>query len=212
MDMHRSTGAADWHNVPASKQNFWQRLAVRTSGIVTPANMISVGGGLLGAAGLVAIANSHGELGVTLLIIGRLADIADGAIAQATGTKSPLGEAVDATIDKLICGGVLLVFALEDWMPLWIVGLLALHTIVNSAIGLTNNARRLGIHPTRTGKIGATLVWVALIGFGLLQLSSGGWNAFFTAVTSVAVGGALLLSYASSFQYGRAAIRALQKR
>ena len=212
MDLHQSSHEPDWASVPGAERNFWQQLAARTGGAVTPANLVSVLGGLVGVAGLVMVAGGTPEMGVFFLFLGRLADIADGAVAQATHTKSPIGEAVDATIDKLMCGGVLLIFALEDWMPLWIVLLLAVHTLINSAIGLLNNAHRLGIHPTRTGKIGATLVWMALFGFGLLQVSSGSWSAFFTVVTSIAVGGALLLSYASSFQYGRAALHKWQKR
>src|SRR4051794_15939162 len=100
LDLHHAS-EADWKRLPAAERNSWQRLAARTQGIVTPANLISLGGAAVVFYGLYLIAHSQIVTGILTVLAGRAADIIDGYIAHRTGTKSPLGEAVDVTIDKI---------------------------------------------------------------------------------------------------------------
>src|SRR6478609_9535796 len=101
MKLHRVTGKADWENVALGERTFFQKIASYSSGVLTPANIVSLLGLSMVVFGLVLLLQGQSWAGVALLVIGRLLDIVDGAVAEATGTKSPLGEIVDASFDKL---------------------------------------------------------------------------------------------------------------
>src|SRR5690349_11384075 len=101
MKLHHAGTKPDWDLVAASKRNSWQRLAKLSYGVMTPGNLLSFIGILLVGIGLAAINRQHIWKGLVLLAMGRLCDILDGSAAEYTGTKSPLGEAVDASLDKI---------------------------------------------------------------------------------------------------------------
>ena len=105
MQLHHSSGRPDWEATRPTERNSWQRLAARSHGWLAPANGLTlVGFGLvLGGSGYI-FAHAY-WWGLMLMLGGRLLDIADGWVAERTGTKSPLGEALDAGLDKV--GGIL---------------------------------------------------------------------------------------------------------
>lgn len=164
MNLHRIEGAPEWADVPADRQNIWQRIAAATAGTMTPGNIISLIGLASVPYGLWLILG-HGQYlaGAIVLAIGRLCDLLDGWAADRTGTKSPLGEIIDASFDKLSLAATLISLAAGGIVPLWSVGILLLpHVIVGILAGLTffKGGR---LHPSREGKISMALVWFYLL-------------------------------------------------
>ncbi|MDR0955522.1 MAG: hypothetical protein LBM73_00155 [Candidatus Nomurabacteria bacterium] len=119
LQSHRSpNGRPDWENVSGNLGNIWQKIAAATDGIITPANLLdAVGLALDVAANQRLIVGGDAAMqqatdfatfteGAKQKISGlvcdnalSLLDLADGALATKTGTRSPLGEAVDGTHD-----------------------------------------------------------------------------------------------------------------
>lgn len=147
----------------------WQRLAARTSGVVTPGNVITLLGLTLVGLGLIVF-EQHRLAGLLLIGVGRVADVADGMIAEATGTKSRLGEALDASADKLSLFAVLVVLIAQHVLIVWFVAPLGLQALVMVALSLIAHARRRTLHPVREGKITTTLAWIGLFAVGVSAL------------------------------------------
>ncbi len=101
MSLHQTTGKPDWADMPKANYNYWQRIAAYSSGIITPGNIITLVGIALVAVGLSEVYRHQYAVGIVALIVGRLADLLDGLVAEKTRTKSPLGEILDASIDKI---------------------------------------------------------------------------------------------------------------
>lgn len=201
MKLHRSSSKPDWELIDASERNISQRIAAITKGVITPGNIATFIGIALVVLGLIEILDKNYWLGSVLIIIGRLFDLVDGWLAESTQTKSPLGELLDASIDKL--GTVLTIIALYVAMlaPWWVLTLLLLPHIVIAVISL--NARRHGItlHPSRAGKLSMAAVWGAL--FGLILIHALDWSTFdigtvvvyCIAALSVGLGGVAATGY-----------------
>lgn len=168
MKLHRAKSRPDWKTVNQRARNFWQQTAASTKGVVTPGNIISVTGFMMVIAGLVAVAAERYWLGFTILALGRLGDVLDGWLAEITGTKSPLGEAVDATLDKAGTFITLVVLFTLQIVPGWILLLLMAPHLIISLITLLALRRGNRPHPSRMGKNSMALAWVALIGFVLI--------------------------------------------
>lgn len=165
MELHRSDSRPEWIDVPHEQLNFWQRLAARTAGIVTPGNLLTSAGLIIAIAGLLAVYDRRYGLGIIGLVVGRLLDIADGWAADRTGTKSPLGEAFDATVDKSVTLATVIVLGVTRVVPWWaLIILLAPQTII-TLIGGVSNLRGRRLHPSRSGKVSMALCWVALTAF-----------------------------------------------
>ncbi len=154
---------ADWHDTKGERRNIWQKLAFRSYGTLTPANFVSLGGGILAVYGLILILNAEIISGLLLLAIGRVADLMDGVIAEYTKTKSPLGELVDALSDKLVIAFAVVVFAAVELVPWPIVLLIALQNIFNGLAVIIGRFRNIRIHPSKYGKYSTALAWVTLI-------------------------------------------------
>ena len=75
MQLHRTTGKADWLAIPPKSHTNWQRLAARTHGIVTPSNAVTMAGLALALIGLHEILNQRYLSGTVLLAVGRICDI-----------------------------------------------------------------------------------------------------------------------------------------
>lgn len=180
MNLHRAGKRPDWLQIKAEKRNIWQRVAYLTQGFITPGNIISICGAGLVAFGLVQI--YHGELasGLPALLLGRAADVLDGIAASRTGTKSPLGEITDASLDKLAMVAALIVFVHADIVPL--IPLLLIGTLNVMAIGLSVLARlhHLEFHASFSGKVSTGLYWSAFllyVGAELLRVHDAGFLA-----------------------------------
>lgn len=169
MNLHRADGASDWSKVSSGQQNRWQRLAATTNGVTTPGNALTVIGIAILIFGLVQIVHQQFAAGAVALIVGRLCDLADGLAAEATGTKSSLGELLDATADKIGTFLTVGVFIYESIAPRWILIVLILpHAFIALAV-LYARRKNARVHPSRIGKYSMALAWVSLVGFVLVQ-------------------------------------------
>ena len=78
-----------------------------------PADLVTVAGFLLGVAGCFAIASRHYLLGLSLILINRVADGLDGSIARRT-TPTDRGGFLDITLDMIFYSTVPLAFGFAD--------------------------------------------------------------------------------------------------
>ncbi len=165
LNLHISPHRPDWETIPTRDRNSWQKLAAGSKGWLTPANAISLLGATLVLAGLLQLRSEVTITGVVLILIGRLADIADGYIADKTGTKSPLGELVDTTSDKFIAAITIIALFVYGLLPLIFIITIALHTIVNSSVSLLGRYKKTIIHPSLEGKLATFSAWAVIIAY-----------------------------------------------
>lgn len=161
-NLHRAGKRPDWELISPHHRNLWQKLAAATGGLITPSNAVSIAGIVLVGYGLLDILNGKLLTGLLWIAAGRLADIADGLLAQKTGTKSPLGEALDVSIDKITVVGALLVFVAASILPLSAAIVVAGRNGAIIALGLLARTHRQVIHPGRAGKYAAAGEWLCL--------------------------------------------------
>lgn len=173
MDMHQAGKQAEWASIPEAELHGWQQLAARTNGWVTPGNMISVAGLLLVLAGLLILLQGHYLLSFLLVVVGRFADLLDGIVAHKTHTKSPVGEAVDAGVDKIeLLVAVVIMLALET-APAMMLGIIIVTNVCIALISALAKLKKRHLHPVRTGKLATFILWVALglyIGFAASKI------------------------------------------
>jgi len=175
MNLHRTTGKPDWENISASKRSAIQRVAAATKGIITPPNIISLIGLGLVIYGVIALLNQEFWTGLIFLTVGRLLDIVDGAVAEATGTKSAVGEFVDASIDKigtLLTIAVFFIAAIADW---WLIALLLLPQVIIPLVIFYKRSKKVSVHPTRQGKLSMAGAWGGLVGLILIRALETTW-------------------------------------
>lgn len=168
MNLHRITGQSDWENIPYEERSSIQRLASKTYGLLTPGNIITVLGFVLSLIGLFQLIENHYLLGLIILIIGRLLDIADGVLADLTKTKSSVGEMFDAIADKVETFLTLIVLIVAHIAPWWIIAGIIIPQALITFVITYKRQRGKKIHPTLQGKLSMALAW---IGIGGLVLS-----------------------------------------
>lgn len=169
LGLHRTHNKADWDVVPHAQRNIWQRLAARTHGMVTPANILTLVGFITTAAGLAAIAMEHYWFAAGSIAFGRLLDVADGLVAERTGTKSPLGESLDASFDKLATFLAVPALALGHVAPWWVLLAVALPNVAIAVIGGVWFLHGHRLHPSRRGKLSMALAWFGMGGLLIVQ-------------------------------------------
>ncbi len=162
MHMHRIKAKPDWEYVAESERNSWQKLAAASRGMATPGNMITLFALSLVLAGSVLLLDRIYVVGFVMIATGRLLDFVDGAVAERTKTKGPLGEALDSVADKLAFLAVFIVFALESIMPIILLAGLLLLQLANSTVVIAKKLRGINVHTTRYGKIEAAILWVTV--------------------------------------------------
>ena len=165
MGLHRIGRVADWHAVSTLERNVWQRVAARTHGIVTPGNAVSIIGAMLAFLGMVLIYKGEVWPGLIALALGRLGDILDGYVADTTGTKSSVGETLDAGLDKATVFGVLVLFLALQIAPVWLVALLGIQQFAAALIGGYAKSSGMDLHPSSAGKVTMTAQWVVVLGY-----------------------------------------------
>ena len=173
MKLHRANSKPDWELVAPNRRTMWQRIAAQTHGIVTPGNMFSTVGLVLVGMGLAYVRSGRLRFGLALMTFGRLCDLADGMAAERTGTKSLLGEAVDASFDKLAALATLVVFAASGVMPWWFALLIGLQNGTTALLTAIGKSMRLVVHPVAAGKFGGAVEWAALLVFVLSAATQG---------------------------------------
>jgi len=166
--LHRAK-LSDWENITDEQRNVWQKLAYRSYGTLTPANLASVAGGIVGIYGLVLVYDGALVGGLLLLAIGRIADLLDGLIAEYTKTKSPLGELIDAVVDKLVIAFAVVVFLAVGIVPWPLVITVAILNGFNGVVSVLGRMRGRVIHPSKFGKYSTALAWITLIFYPLGQ-------------------------------------------
>lgn len=167
MNLHRTDNIPQWERTPESMQNIWQRVAKKTHGVIAPANVVSLAGLALTVSGLQDFKRGDKKKAITKVISGRLCDIADGYVAERTKTKSPLGEAVDATVDKISMAHGLYVMSKTNTLPyLASASFLSQNVIVTAATALSKK-RGTELHPSAEGKITTLLQWAAIGGYAI---------------------------------------------
>jgi phosphatidylglycerophosphate synthase len=167
--MHKAGSKPDWETIKPGQRNIWQKWAAQSNGIATPGNTISVGGALIVLIGLFILSMDNILASIALISIGRAADVIDGYVADKTGTKSPLGEAVDVSTDKIIGFVTLVVLLLIYLMPVVFIVIVGIQNIINTLIGLAARFQRIHIHPTREGKLAVAATWGSLVFYLLYQ-------------------------------------------
>lgn len=117
--MHRRPlgGGGEWDRVDPKDHNIHQRIAAKTNGWLTAANLVTTTGAALTAAGMAEWFRGKNKRGTVLMGIGRGLDLLDGAIAQRTGTISDKGAALDAGSDKLLATAFIGLAAQNGDMP-----------------------------------------------------------------------------------------------
>lgn len=219
MNLHRVGRRPDWQLVEPKLRNPWQRLAARTNGVVAPANVLSITGAIVVGYGLVEITRGNLAVGLLTVGLGRLADILDGIVADATGTKSPLGEVLDAMLDKLEILATLVVLLWSAVIPLWAFGLVAAINVLGLLGAGIAKLRKLEIHPSQLGKLATVGSWVALLVYGLADLLAGSaWHeaisitAHVCLLASLAGNVAALVGYIQTVKVKRQAERVSAER
>lgn len=167
MDLHRAGKIPDWEKTPASEHTIFQKVAAKTRGIVTPGNAVSVAGLLLTHNGLVDIKRGNTVFGTAKVAVGRAMDIADGYVADKTGTKSSIGEKVDATIDKILMADALWILHQKDIVPTKAAVIIGAQNIINTIATGVATFRSNEIHSSREGKITTVMQWAAVGGYCL---------------------------------------------
>lgn len=166
MNLHRSDKTPDWekeadYELPKYAK-VAQSVARRTNGIVTPGNIISAIGLGLTLSGARDVSKGSNVKGSVKIIVGRSLDIVDGIAADKTKTKSALGEAVDATFDKI--GMVATLFALykSDTVPEDRLTKFALQNTANVVATTLAKRNDIELHPSQHGKVTTALQWVSI--------------------------------------------------
>jgi phosphatidylglycerophosphate synthase len=159
MNLHQAD-RADWEKQKPETWNIWQRLAASTQGVVTLANIVSLAGGFVVIYGVYKLATNSLVTGTIAVLIGRTADILDGYVAHITQTKSPLGEAVDAAVDKILLGVTGIVLIGYGLVPLAVGILLLAHVIYNAILTALTTHRKFRLHPILPGKLATASEWI----------------------------------------------------
>lgn len=207
MSLHALHKRAQWYGLPERERTKVQRLAARTQGVVTPANAISLVGALVTIAGLWLFVKEAALGGLMLVGIGRICDIADGHVARRTHTASPIGEGVDAALDKVVLLAAAVLLTWHGVLPLAPLIVLAVLQVGTAVLALAVRHDGTGLHPTRVGKYATFSLWVAVGLFMIASLASGTGHAVWYGSAYVCFVAALVGSTEALREYMRAALR-----
>lgn len=140
-------------------------MEIKPADILTPANAISAAGFALTVIGA---ANLGTPLGLTEVGVGRALDLVDGPVARHTRT-SEFGAAVDATLDKLGIGVVMVEAWQQNIIPKPALVAIATHNAINAVASVVAERRHPGepMAPSRSGKRAMAVENVALGSYAL---------------------------------------------
>ncbi len=159
-NLHHADNQPDWERIDPATHNTWQQIAAETNGFVTPGNALSVLGHAT-SIGSIVLGRTPEARGLGFFA-GRLFDVIDGKVADATGTKSQVGAAFDAIGDKLTLGVAAIAgLARREISPLQGGTILAgngMQAACNITVGLLDGTPK----PNLAGKWSAALQSVAI--------------------------------------------------
>lgn len=185
IDLHYADAEPDWQKVKPQDRNIWQRTAAATDCYVTPGNLVSLLGLALVIWGFVDFAEGNVLGGLIRIAAGRVMDLADGAVAHATGTKNSLGAALDAAIDKIELLIGLLVLTQHGLLPVLVGIAVGLQNTANILLAASAKKRQIELHPSRWGKIATAAQWCAIILYLSVGLSLGPYDESFSRLLIV---------------------------
>jgi cardiolipin synthase (CMP-forming) len=127
---------------------------------------------------LVLVAQADGWA-VFVLAVSGITDYLDGYLARRLGQISRIGQILDPLVDRLTVAATLIVLALRDIIPWWLVGLLVARELVLVAIVPT--LRRHGLVALPIHYLGKAATFVLFWGFPFLLVGAGPdpWQQFF---------------------------------
>lgn len=134
--------------------------------IFTIPNAMSITGGILTWHGAGSIESTAG---LSEVIIGRIIDVLDGAVARATGQTSNLGAGVDAGIDKVVTVKLLYDLKKKDAAPEPVIDTIALLNTINAAAtgiaNIRNRKKGASDRPSKSGKLAMASETVTLFAY-----------------------------------------------
>lgn len=198
MNLHRAK-KADWETINPKDYTTLQRVAAKTTGLVTPANIVTIIGLGIVIYGLAVILHGEYILGLLLLATGRVLDIVDGALAEATKTKSPVGEIFDAAADKAGTIATIVVLLMAQLAPWWVIAVLIAPQLIIPVIAYYKRRKGIKVHPTRHGKVSMACAWVGIV--GLVVVEASGQNMVAVILTYGAIVLSTWLGIYAIYQY-----------
>jgi phosphatidylglycerophosphate synthase len=165
MNLHRIETQTEWDSLKKENRNHWQRIANSTHGALTPGNIITLGGLILVFYGLWHIASGDTWTGLVSLVLGRACDLFDGWVAEATGTKSFLGELFDASADKIATILTLTTLGITGIIPWLIIAGLVIPHLLIPVIIYFKRRKSVKTHPSPIGKLSMAAVWISVAGY-----------------------------------------------
>jgi len=162
MDLHRPDAKGEWEYIPESERTAIQSVAAKTNGLLTPANVITVAGTALVLDGLRDVHNDNYVSGTVKIGVGRVCDYVDGWVSARQGTLGPVGEALDAGVDKLQMAAALGVLTKKAVIPPLAAGVMGVQNALNAGITLSAKAKNREIHTTAEGKLATAGQWLAI--------------------------------------------------
>lgn len=211
IQIHRTGKVADWDAVPPRARNRWQRTAAATHGYVAPGNAVSLIGAALSILGFVYVYQGKLWIGFVMIVIGRVCDILDGYVAHYSGTKSTVGETVDAGLDKFVMLVAFVVFASTEIVPFAPLVALGIQQLVAAGLGAYARLKGLHMHPSRWGKYSAIVQWAALLLYIPVAVASAPPSGAVTLLTTV-FWISILAGYITAYGYAAFVYRAFRSR
>lgn len=171
MNLHISGHRPDWDEVPNENRNIFQKVAAKTDGWVTPANLLDVAGlSLALSASLDINRGKKTWTPIAKLALSRVFDAFDGSLADRTKTKCQKGKFIDALKDKVEVSVASIEFTKKDIFPksVGIPIVVSQALIASGALFAHLKNKDQAIQPSASGK--KTMAYLSFCG-GMYALS-----------------------------------------
>lgn len=157
----------DWDDLLPEQLNRWQKIAKKTKGLVTAANGITLFGTVAVINGITDFSSGRKAEGTAKIIGGRLCDIADGYVADTTGTKGKVGRVLDPTVDFIQMGVALPMLEQAGAIPLAAAIAVGVPKVADAVGTVAGTLRKREMNPTKEGKYSITAIWTGIGAFVL---------------------------------------------
>lgn len=161
---HDTVSAMHSNEAPLTEPNAWQRVSDATGTVITPANLIDAAG-FVGAK--YGIDHFDSWQGIFAAAASFLSDVVDGRVARATGTASPLGEAIDAAGDKAKLAYALYKMDRLQLAPRKLLGAVALQNGCNAILTTADQVVHKDGHVLHPSWFGKRAMFLQQTGVGL---------------------------------------------
>ncbi len=176
MDLHHSSKIPDWEQITAEQHNAWQKVANSSNGIVTPGNLVTIAGAGLVLSGMNDIKRNRKFSAFSKIMVGRIADMADGYVANKTGTKSSKGEALDAAVDSVELALAIPMLVKRQYLPMRTGLIYGIHKSINAYATAKAKNNGYELHSSWSGKRAEAFRWGTIALYSLTKLSENKFN------------------------------------